>query len=81
MRQMPRQWQRQQEIAIQTFSEVQSQRLEGQWGPKLGGPALKQPQLNWEATDKYMEWKASILEVRNVLSTCIMPKNKTKLPW
>ena len=56
-------------VTIQTFSEVQSQRSEGQWGPKLGSPALKQPQFNWEATDKYMEWKAFILEVRNVLST------------
>ena len=33
------------------------------------GPVLKQPQFNWEAADKYMEWKAFILEVRNVLST------------
>ena len=56
-------------VAIQTFTETQSQRSEGQWGPKLGGPALKQPQLNWKATDKYTEWKAFILKVRNVLST------------
>ena len=55
-------------VTIQTFSEVQSQRSEGQQRPKLGGPALKQPQFNWEATDKYMEWKACILEERNVLS-------------
>ena len=38
-------------------------------GPKLGGPAFKQPSFNWEATEKYTEWKAFILEVRNVLST------------
>ena len=30
---------------------------------------LKQPQFNWEAADKYSEWKAFTLEVRNVLST------------
>ena len=30
-------------VAIQTFSEVQSWRSEGQQGPKLGAPALKQP--------------------------------------
>ena len=30
---------------------------------------LKQPQFNWEAAGKYMEWKAFILMVRNVLST------------
>ena len=56
-------------VTIQTFTEAQSQRSEGQQGPKLGSPALKQPQFNWEATDKYTEWKAFIFEVRNVLST------------
>ena len=30
---------------------------------------LKQPQFNWEVADKYSEWKAFILEVKNVLST------------
>ena len=30
---------------------------------------LKQPQINWEVADKYSEWKAFILEVKNVLST------------
>ena len=56
------------QIAIQTLSEVQSQRSEDKRGPKLGSPVLKQPQFNWEATDKYTEWKAFILKVRNVLS-------------
>ena len=55
--------------AIQAIAEVQSQRSEGQWGPNLGSPALKQPQFNWEATDKYTEWEAFVLEVRNILST------------
>ena len=31
---------------------------------------LKQPQFNWEVADKYSEWKAFILEVKNILSTC-----------
>ena len=53
--------------AIQTMVELH-QRQEVQ-GPKLGGPLLKQPQYNWEVADKYTEWKAFILEVRNVLST------------
>ena len=35
----------------------------------LGHPALKQPQFNWEAVDKYTEWKVFILKVRNMLST------------
>ena len=56
-------------VAIQTFIETQSQRSEGQWGPKLGGPAVKQPQFSWEATNKYTEWKAFILDVQNVLFT------------
>ena len=52
---------------IQTMVELH-QRQEDQ-GPKLGSPALKQLQLNWEVADKYTEWKAFILEVRNVIST------------
>ena len=55
-------------VSIQAIAEVQSQRSEGQQGPKLGSPALKHPQLNWETTDKYTEWKVFILEVRNILS-------------
>ena len=55
-------------VTIQAIAEVQSQRVEGQQGPKLGSPTLKQPQFNWEATDNYTEWKAFILEVRNILS-------------
>ena len=56
-------------VTIQAITEVQSQRSEGQQGPNLAGPALKHPQFNWEATDKYTEWKAFILEVRNIQST------------
>ena len=56
-------------VAIRAFVETQSQRPEGQQGPKLGCPALRQPQFNWEATDKYTKWKMFIPEVRNVLST------------
>ena len=67
-------------VAIQTFSEVQSQRSEGQLGSKLSSPVLKQPQFNWEPIDKYMEWKAFILEVRNSFP-CTVPKNKTRLSW
>ena len=66
-------------VMIQAFTETQSQRPESQWGPKLGGPALRQPQFNWEATDKYTEWKAFILEVRNVLST-YNAKDQDKIP-
>ena len=40
-------------VAIQILSEVHSQRSEGQRGPKLCSPVLKQPQFNWVATYKY----------------------------
>ena len=53
--------------AIQTMVELH-QRQEVQ-GPKLGSPAMKQPQFNWEVADKYMKWKAFVPEVRNMLST------------
>ena len=53
--------------AIQTMVELH-QRQEVQ-GPKLGSPAIKQPQFNWEVANKYTEWKAFMLEVRNMLST------------
>ena len=43
---------------IQTMVELH-QRLEVQ-GPKLGSPALKQLQFNWEAANKYTEWKAFV---------------------
>ena len=56
-------------VVIQTMVETQVQRMPSTTGPKLGGPTLKQPNFNWEATDKYMEWKAFILKVRNMLST------------
>ena len=38
-------------------------------GPKIDSPTLRQPNFNWESTDKYTEWKAFILKVRNVLTT------------
>ena len=63
---------------IQTMVELH-QRQEVQ-GPKLGGPVMKQPQFNWEAANKYTEWKAFVLEVRNMLSTYNTHKQE-KLQW
>ena len=54
-------------IVIQTMAEMQTQRIPNAAGTKPGGPTLKQPTFNWEASDKYTEWKAFILEVRNIL--------------
>ena len=56
-------------IAIQTMAKMQTQRTASTPGPKLGDPVLKQPNFNWDAADKYTEWKVFILEVRNMLST------------
>ena len=43
-------------------------------GPKLGGPAMKQPSFNWEADDKYSELKTFRLEVNNILTTYNRPQ-------
>ena len=52
---------------IQTM--VESHQGQEDQRPKVGGLALKQPQFNWDMVDKYTEWKAFILEVRNAIST------------
>ena len=56
-------------VAIQTLAKTQVQRMPNTVGPKIGSPMLRQPNFNCKATDKYTDWKAFILEVRNVLTT------------
>ena len=51
--------------------DTQSQGTQNEAGPKLGGPALKQPTFNWEVPDKYTELKTFKLDV---LSTYSMPE-------
>ena len=63
------------QIAIQTMAEMQLRVEVTQGGPEIGGPVLKQPQFNWDAADKYLEWKAFMLEVKNLLSTYNTPKH------
>ena len=63
------------QIMIQTMPEMQLRVEETQRGPKIGGPVLKELQFNWDATDKYSEWKAFMLEVKNVLSTYNTPEH------
>ena len=53
---------------IQTMKELH-QGQEDQRS-KVHGLALKQLQFNWDVADMYTEWKAFILEVRNVIFTC-----------
>ena len=62
-------------IMIQTMAEMQLRMVDSQQGPKIGGPVLKQPQFNWDVADKYSEWKAFNLEVKNVLSTYNTPEH------
>ena len=50
-----------------------AERPQGAAGPKIGGPAMKQPTFNWETEDKYSERNTFILEVNNILSTYNMP--------
>ena len=52
---------------IQTM--VESHQGQEDQRSKVGGLALKQLQFNWDMADKYTEWKAFILEVRNAIST------------
>ena len=56
-------------IVLQTMAEAQVDRTQNAAGPKLSGPALKQPTFDWEVPDKYTELKTFKLEVINVLST------------
>ena len=51
------------------WAMVESHQGQEDQRPKVSGLALKQPHFNWDMTDKYTEWKAFILEVRNVIST------------
>ena len=53
--------------AIQTMVELHQAQEDQR--PKEGGLAFKQLQFNWDVAGKYTEWKAFILEVRNVIST------------
>ena len=62
--------------AIQALAKTQAQRMPNTAGPKIGSPALRQPNFNWESTDKYTEWKAFILKVRNVLTTYSLQETK-----
>ena len=42
-------------------------------GPKMGGPAVKQPNFNWEADDKYNELGNFMLEINDIHKSCNTP--------
>ena len=56
-------------VAIQALAKTQVQRMPNTAAPEIGSPLLRQSNFNWESTDKYTEWEAFILKVRNVLTT------------
>ena len=45
--------------AIQAMAAAVAERPQSMTGPKIGGPAMKQPTFNWEADDKYSKPKPS----------------------
>ena len=60
--------------AIQVMPTAMAERPQSTAGPKIGGPAMKQPSFNWEADDKYSELKNFRLEVNTILVTNNMPQ-------
>ena len=61
-------------VAIQAMAEAQAEWMHDIAGPKIGGPAMKQPMFDWDTEHKYSELKTFRLEVNNVLSTCNTPQ-------
>ena len=59
--------------AIQAMAATTAERPQGAAGPKICGPAMKQPTFNWEMEDKYSKLKTFRLEVKNILSTYNSP--------
>ena len=43
--------------------------LQNAAGPKLHGPAMKQPTFNWESEDKYSKLKNFKFKTNNILKT------------
>ena len=56
------------------MAEAQVERTHDTAGPKISGPAMKQPTFDWDAEDKYSELKTFRLDVNNVLSTYNTPQ-------
>ena len=61
-------------IALQTMAETWAERMHDGAGPKLGGPTMKQPTVDWDMQDKYSELKTFRLEVNNIPSTYNTPQ-------
>ena len=61
-------------VVIHTMAATAAERPQSTAGPKIGGPAMKQPTFNWETEDKYSNLKTFRLEINNSLSTCNTPE-------
>ena len=59
--------------ALQVMAATESERAQNT-GPRLGEPAMKQPNFNWETEDKYNELKSFRLEVNNIFKSCNTPQ-------
>ena len=40
-------------VAIQAIAVAATERPQSAAGPRIGGPAMKQPTFNWEADNRY----------------------------
>ena len=54
--------------AIQAMAAAVAERPQSMAGPKIGGPATKQPTFNWETEDRYSKLNNFRLEINNILS-------------
>ena len=54
--------------AIQTMGAATVERPQSMAEPKIGGPAMKHPNTNWEADNKYSKLKNFRLEVNDILA-------------
>ena len=62
--------------AIQNMAATTAERPQSMAGPKIGGPAMKQPIFKRETKDKYSKLKTFRLEVNNMLSTYNTPQTE-----
>ena len=61
--------------AIQAIATVGNERAQNM-GPRLGRPAMKQPNFNWEAEDKYNKLKNFRLEVNHIFKSYNTPQTE-----
>ena len=59
--------------AIQDMSAAMAERPPSMAGPKVDRPAMKQPNFNWEADDKYTKLKTLMLDANNIISSYNTP--------